>query len=256
MAGMEGGVGGAGGGAGGGGVGGAGGDDAGGDGGGGGGAGGGAGDGDGAGADGVGGGADDGGAGEDFEEEDEDVVHVIQVLAQGFVNADFDFAEKKGHFVMTLENGLNTVLETSVTPPFPETLGVAPLQPRGEILIPFPDVTQMNFDPDAKRPADGAFDSEPQYISLHAVEIPGTAEVTAKLVCASPWGSLRLKEGKHITELYYWAELDGKLRATQGEISTTLEVDLSLVVKFRLAGHGSGPFTDDGKPLPPPNFGQ
>eukprot|EP00929_Paragymnodinium_shiwhaense_P063046 TRINITY_DN31524_c0_g2_i1.p1 TRINITY_DN31524_c0_g2~~TRINITY_DN31524_c0_g2_i1.p1 ORF type:complete len:939 (-),score=298.66 TRINITY_DN31524_c0_g2_i1:344-3160(-) len=190
---------------------------------------------------------------EEFSEEEETTMHEIAVVATGGLQPDFDFGPKKGTFEMTL-SGLVLELVTTVTPEFPEVAGVQPLESAKVLSVTLPDLESVQFDPSVPFPEEGMIKAATS-VREHIVDVPGYCECSAKVTCRSPWGSTKLKDSTGVTELHYWAEVSGKLKATQGENGTSIEAHVTVRVRCQLSGAGSAAFQADGKPRDPPKRG-
>merc|ERR1712232_936376 len=132
-------------------------------------------------------------AGEDRPEDEEDIVHQIQVMVSATASPEFDLGPN-GTFVLQLPS-VDIVLDTDVTPSFPRCKGVNPLVPKVEhSLLVTKALGHKVFDPKTRTPQGGAYEVETRGI-FDCVDIPGTVDVNAEWSSRSMLSSIWVKEG-------------------------------------------------------------
>lgn len=186
-------------------------------------------------------------AGEAFDEEEEDPIHLIAVEATGNMGPDVEFGPN-GTFVLEMPH-VSVQLNTEITPPLPPLNGETQVPPYQEVILDTPQLNGFIFDPAKKN---GKFAITVQG-RIPVVHVGGAYESKANLVCQSPWGSMKLREGKEDTELHWTVDVRGRLGAEQTSFSNLLFADVVLNITISLSGPGSAKFSKDGKEMPLPD---
>jgi len=159
--------------------------------------------------------------------------------------------EQNGCIILKLPS-IKVKLETSVTPPWPDT--ATPFESCQEFQLPIPEMAALVFDPVKKTPVGARYEcSVSQHVDL--MEIPADLEVSVKSKSLSPWGSVQLHDGSEMTVVHHTGAVQGAFSIADGDKTRALSIDLACKVVCMLSGEGSAKFTNDGVALEAPVHG-